>query len=78
MKQQQQQCTKRMNNVAPPGGWGGRMSCRLTLSNSGSHESNVSERTLEKWTPKLLKVKHKEQKMGEKIWDFFVFPSYFD
>lgn len=28
---------------------------RHTLSNSGSHESNVSERTFEQWTPKLLK-----------------------
>lgn len=30
---------------------------RRTFSNSGSHESNVSERTLEQWTPKLLKEK---------------------
>lgn len=27
---------------------------RLTFSSSGSQESNVSDRTLEQWTPKLL------------------------
>lgn len=33
----------------------------MTLSNSGSHESNVSERTLEQWTPKLLIEKREKR-----------------
>lgn len=30
----------------------------LTLTSSGSHESNVRDRTFEKWTPKLLQTQN--------------------
>lgn len=40
---------------------------RPTLSNSGSHESSVNERTLEQWTPKLLKeTRWKEKNIKNK------------
>lgn len=35
---------------------------RLTLSNSGSQESKVNDRTLEQWTPKLLACKDRKWK----------------
>lgn len=38
-----------------------------TFSNSGSHESNVSERTLEKWTPKLLQETSGERDYIKKV-----------
>lgn len=40
---------------------------RRTLSNSGSQESNVSDRTLEQWTPKLLKGTRRKREYIKKM-----------
>lgn len=37
------------------------------MSNSGSQESNVSDRTLEQWTPKLLKGTRRKREYIKKM-----------
>lgn len=39
---------------------------RFTLTSSGSHESRVKERTLEKWTPRLLQ-RQKEKAVNDRM-----------
>lgn len=48
--------------------------CSLTFRSSGSHESKVRDRTLEKCTPRLLQVKeaHKRKHMALFIWNLYM------